>query len=196
MITYEWDHDDLRYVERKLGDMKRYAPRALRDAVNKTAVAARLRLLRVAQERYTVKAGGFNSRAVISRASVANPTATIRVRGRTLTLPRYKFTSPKSGVKAEVLKGTGLKTVVGDRNIKAFLSKVNSGGKTKVKTSQILQRTGKERYPIKVLRGPSVPKQIEMVYDGRRITSTPLKQEIELLYRKNLDQQIARYLNK
>ena len=99
MITYEWNHDDLAYIEKKLGSMKGEARRALRDAVNKTAVSARKRLLQVAQERYTVKAGGFNSRADIAKATLASPTATIKIKGRTLTMPRYRITRPKSGVK-------------------------------------------------------------------------------------------------
>lgn len=189
MITYEWDHNDLAYVEKKLGSMKGEARKVLRDAVNKTAVSARKRLLQVAQERYTVKASGFNSRAVIEKGTVANPTATIKVKGRTLTMPRYRITRPKSGVKAEIHKGGGLKTVVGPQRIKAFIS-------TATGSTLVFQRTGKDRYPIKALRSPSVPKQIEMVYDGKKITSTPLKKEIQQLYQKYLDQQIERVLNK
>jgi len=193
MITYEWNHDDLAYIEKKLGSMKKEARRALRDAVNKTAVSARNRLRQVAQERYTVKAGGFNSRMDINpKATIASPTAVLKVKGRTLTMPRYHYTHPKSGVKAEILSGHGLKTVVGSRDIKAFVAGVASG---KGSTSQVLQRKGPSRYPLKVLRSPSVPKQIEMVYDGKRITSTPLKKEIEKLYRKNVEQQIERFLN-
>lgn len=194
MITYEWDHNDLAYVEERLGAMKGEARRALRDAVNKTAVSARKRLLQVAQERYTVKAKGFNSRIDFNpKATLASPVAMLKVKGRTLTMPRYHYSHPKSGVKAEILSGSGLKTVVGPRDIKAFVAGVASG---KSSTTQVLQRTGDARYPLKVLRSPSVPKQIETVYDGRKITSTPLKEEIERLYQKNVEQQIERFLNK
>lgn len=191
-IQFEWDHDDLAYVERRLGSMKGEARRALRDAVNNTAVSARKRLLQAAQERYTVKAGGFNSRAEIERATLASATATIKIKGRTLTMPRYRVTRPKSGVKAEILAGSGLKTVVGSKGIKAFVAGVASGKST---TSQVLQREGPDRYPLKVLRSPSVPKQLEMVYDGKTITSTPLKEEIERLYHQNVEKQIERFLN-
>ena len=215
MITYEWDHNDLEDVEKKLGSMRGEARKVLRDAVNKTAVSARKRLLQVAQERYTVKASGFNSRAVIENGTVANPTATIKVKGRTLTMPRYRITRPKSGVKVEIAKGTGLKTVVGPQRIKSFIAQLQSGqskkkqkrsifGRSKTHeskdanktTTQVVQRKGHDRYPLRVLRSPSVPKQIEMVYDGKKITSTPLKKEIQQLYQKYLDQQIERVLNK
>lgn len=193
MITYEWNHNDLTYIEKKLGSMKGEARRALRDAVNKTAVSARKRLRDVALERYTIKAGGFNSRTKIDKATLANPTATIKIQGKTLTLQRYRHISPKSGAEAQVLNHGGLKQIVGSRDIRAFVSKVASGKST---TRQILQRRGSDRYPLKVLRGPSVPKQVEMVYDGKKLTSTPLKEEIELLYRANVEKQIERFLNK
>lgn len=184
MITYQWDHDDLAYVQKKLGSMSAQAPRALRDAVNNTAVTARKLLLQEAQKRYTVKASGFNSRANIVKATLATQTAWIKVKGSTLTMPRYHYTAPKSGVKSEVLAGSGLKTVIGPSGIKAFMAK-----------GLVFQRKGKSRLPVKALRSPSVPKQIEMVYDGRSITSTPLKKEIEKIYQANVDKQIQRFLN-
>lgn len=216
MITFEWNHDDLAYVEKKLGSMKGEARRALRDAVNKTAIAARKRLLQVAQERYTVKAAGFNSRARIDpKATLGSPTAMIKVKGAPLSQPRYHTIAPKGGVKTEVLKGSGLKQLVNLMGNKAFKTKVATGNKNvqagkrrkaakKQKTdlaksektaTMILQRVQKTRYPLRSFHGPSVPKQIEMVYDGKKITSTPLKEEIELLYRKNVEQQIERFLN-
>lgn len=201
MITYEWDVDDLRYVQRKLGSMKSEARKVLKNAVNKTAVSARVKLRQEAQKRYTVKVAGVNSRIDIEKATIAVPSATLKVKGRTLTMPRFRTTAPKSGVKAEIVKGSGLKTVVGPKKIKAFISKTISGNKKgnnskkQTITTQVFQRTGKGRYPLKVLRSVSVPKMIEKVYDGRKITSTPLKQEIERLYRHYIDQEVERTLN-
>lgn len=184
MITYEWDHDDLAYVQKKLGALSAQAPRALRDAVNNTAVTARKLLLREAQKRYTVKTSGFNSRANIIKATLATQTAWIKVKGKPLSMPRYHYTAPKSGAKAEVLAGSGLKPIVGPQRIKAFMAK-----------GLMFQRKGPDRLPLKKVAGPSVPKQIEMVYDGRAITSTPLKKEIEKIYQANVQKQIQRFLN-
>lgn len=199
MITYEWNHDDLAYIERKLGAMKSDARKVLKNAVNKTAVSARVKLRQEAQKRYTVKAAGVNSRIDIFRATISAPTATLKVKGRTLTMPRFRFMPEiESGIKAKILKGTAFKVVKGSKGIKAFVSKVASGSKKSGKvtmTTQILQRVGRERYPLKVLRSPSVPKMIEMVYDGKRITSTPLRREIERLYKHYVDQEIERTLN-
>ena len=200
MITYEWNYDDLAYVQRKLGSMKGEARKVLRNAVNKTAVSARVKLRQEAQKRYTAKSTGINSRMDLSKATIANPSATIKIKGRTLTMPRFRYTSPKSGVKVEVVTGSGLKTLVGPKGIKPFVKQIASGNKddpSKVTmTTQILQREGKARYPLQVKRSISVPKMIEMVYDGKQITSTPLKEEIERLYRHYIDQEIERVLDK
>lgn len=176
------DHDDLARVQKKLGSMSAKAPRAVRDAVNHTATTARVRLLRAAQQRYTVKAGGFKSDAQITRATLATLTAWIRSKGSTLPVTSYHATHPKSGVKAEVVKGSGLKPIVNSDGIKAFMAK-----------GVVFQRRGNERLPIKGIRSPSVPKQIEVVYDGRA-GARALKQEIDKLYKANIDKQIRRML--
>lgn len=177
------DHDDLARVQQKLGSMSAKAPRAVRDAVNNTATTARMRLLRAAQARYTVKAGGFKSDAAITKATLATLTAWIRSTGRTLSMTRYHYTHPKSGVKAEILSGSGLKPVEGPSGIKAFLAK-----------GVVFQRRGSERLPIKSMSSPSVPKQIEVVYDGRS-GARALKKEIEALYQANIQSQIRRMLD-
>ena len=199
-ISYEWDFDDLNYVQRKLGEMKGSARKVLKNAVNKTAVSARVKLRQEAQKRYTANSAGINSRIDITKATIGSPDAWLKVKGRTLTMPRFRHTmSRKSGVKVEVIKGSGLKPVEGPKGIKAFVSKTISGDKKNPKkqtiTTQIFQRKGSDRYPLEVLRSVSVPKMIEMVYDGKQITSTPLKQEIERLYRHYVDQEIERTLN-
>ena len=186
MITYQFDEDMLRYVEKKLGAMKSEARRVLRNAVNKTAVSARVKLRQEAQKRYTVKAAGVNARIDIEKATLAAPSAALKVKGRTLTMPRFRYTAPKGGVKAEIIKGKCLRTVEGPRRIKAFVARTQG---------LVMQREGEERYPLKVLRSVSVPKMIEMVYDGRNITSTPLREEIDRLYRHYVEQETERMLS-
>lgn len=183
MITYEWDHADLSYIQRKLGDMRAQAPRAMRDAVNNTAKTARMKLLKAAQERYTIKSGRFKSKAEITYATLANPTALIKFRGKPPTVTSFHATAPKSGGKAEVLSGSGLKMLVGPKRLKAFMAK-----------KVMFQRVGKERLPLKKISGPSVPKQIEMVYGGKNLSRTPVKEEINKLLQANVEKQIKRFL--
>lgn len=190
MITYEWNHNDLARIEKKLGTMKGEARKALRDAVNKTAVSARMQLQQAAQSRYTIKAGGFKASANIERATVGNLVATIKVKGAPPVLSAFRISRAKSGLRAQVLTNSGLKALVGPRGIKAFVA---TGGRV---AGLPAQRRGPERFPLRVPHGPSLPKQFEMVYEGKGLTSTPLKEEIEKLYHKYVDQQIERFLNK
>ena len=127
MIYVEVEQDSLSRVQKALGSKADQAPIAVRNAANDTAAWARKQLLSEAQSRYTVKSGGFNKAAQIKKASLSNLTALIRVKGATLTLPRFRTTAPKTGVKAAVLSGESLRTLIYGGN-KAFRAK-NATGK-------------------------------------------------------------------
>ena len=102
MITYEVDKADIRYVLKKLKGIETKAPRVFKNAVNHTAKAARKKMAAGAQESYTVKSGGFNSRMKIQNATVGNLSAVIRSQDRTLTITRFHTTVPKyQGIQAE-----------------------------------------------------------------------------------------------
>lgn len=215
MITVEVSHSDLEYVQKKLKGASDKAPMVIRNAANDTAVKARKMLAQHAQERYTVNSGGFNNHAKLHRATLSHLTAEIRVNGSPLTLARYHTTAPKGGVKTEVLKGSGLKALVNSAGNKAFKTKVATGnanvqaGKRRKKTgakatdlaksqktaNMILQRVGKSRYPLRSFHGPSVPKMIEKVYQGGKITDAGLKDKIEQIYQENLQKQIDQVMN-
>jgi len=156
MITYEVDKADIRYVLKKLKGIETKAPRVFKNAVNHTAKAARKKMAAGAQESYTVKSGGFNSRMKIQNATVGNLSAVIRSQDRTLTITRFHTTVPKSGGRADIVKD-GLKQLVGSKNIRAFKRK-----------GLIMQRKTKARYPLKAIRSVSVPKMLEKVYEGER----------------------------
>lgn len=190
MIHIEVEQDSLRYVQKRLGRNSAQAPFAICNAANQTATWARRELLAKAQERYTVKVGGFNKNTTIKRASPSTLTAIIRVKGRTLKLNRFRSTAPKKGAaKAAVLAGSGLQELLYGGSIKAFKSKVTTG---KTKSNAIMQRRGGSRLPVKVLHGPSVPKMVEMVYTGK--SEAGLKVKIEAMYQAKLNEQIRRVL--
>lgn len=215
MITVEVSHSDLEYVQKKLKGASDKAPMVIRNSANDTAVKARKMLAQHAQERYTVKSGGFNNHAKLHRATLSHLTAEIRVNGTPLSQPRYHTTTPRGGAKTEVLKGSGLKALVNSAGNKAFKTKVATGnanvqaGKRRKKAGakatdlassqktadMILQRVGKSRYPLRSFHGPSVPKMIEKVYQGGKITDAGLKEKIEQIYQENLQKQIDRVMN-
>lgn len=198
MITVQADPKDLERIFRKLDGLGRASQQATRNAINDTAVNARKLLAQQAQQRYTVKSGGFNKHAKIKKATLARLAATISVHGKPMTQLRYHTTTPKSGVKTEVIKGCGLKKLVNNAGNKAFKAKVATGnanvqgaaGKGDKNTAMILQRVGKSRYPMRSFHGPSVAKMIEKVYSGGQMTDAGLKDEIARLYQENLQKQI------
>lgn len=185
MITYEVDKADLRYVQKKLRGMETKAPRVFKNAINHTAKEARKKLAAGAQEAYTVKSGGFNSRMKIQNATNNKLYAVIESEDKTLTIMRFHATAPKSGGKADIVKG-GLKQLIGPREIKAFKGK---GGKV---AGKITQRRGKDRYPLKVLHSNSVPKMIEKVYKGER----GVEGELEPTIKRTLHDEIRREIQK
>ena len=193
LIKIEVNESDIKWAQKKLKGMETKAPRVLKNAINHTAKKARKSLMEGAQRRYTVKNAGFNSRIKIYNATNTKLSASVYARDRTLTLPRFHTTSPKSGVKSEVLKGSGLKEVVSRRGssesngeIHAFRAK---GGKA---AGLIVQRRTVARYPLKVLRSISVPKMLEMVYLGRGGISEALEPEIKRRFRDEVKKEIAK----
>lgn len=203
MIYVEVEQDSLAYVRERLGSKADKAPIAVRNAANDTAVWARVRLLREAQSRYTVKSTGFKRSADIKRATLSTLTSEIRVKGKTLRIVNFKTTAPKSGVKAQVLTGEALKMLLYGGKIKAFRTKVATGYKnvngtaTKAdkKTDMVLQRQSSKRLPVKAIHGPSVPKMIEKVYSGGRVTDEGLKRKIDEMFQTKLNYQIERILS-
>lgn len=156
MITYKVDGKDLEYVQEKLKDIEKDAPAALMRAINRTAKVARKKLQEGVNKSYTVKTGGFNSRVKIHNATRSKLYAVINSKSRTMTIGRFKTSVPKkSGGKADIVK-SGLKQLIGPRNIKAFKAK-----------GLIMQRETEDRYPIKVLRSNSISKMLETVYKGK-----------------------------
>lgn len=188
LIKIEVNESDIKWAQKKLKGMETKAPRVLKNAINHTAKQARKSLMQGAQGRYAVKNAGFNSRIKIYNATNTNLSASVYARDRTLTLPRFHTTSPKSGVKSEVLKGSGLKEVISRKNgeIRAFRAK---GGKA---AGLVVQRRTEAKYPLKVLRSISVPKMLEIVYLGRGGISEALEPEIKRTFRDEVKKEIAK----
>ena len=158
-IYIEVDQKDLHRVMSKLKDMEK-APRHLRDAINRTATVAMRMIKKGRSQGYTVKTSRFNADlGKIQRATVGHLDAKIHAKGRPPTLRNFK--TSKTGDKANIT-GDGLKKLVTDTGGVAFIP---SGGKAE---GLIAQRKGKERHPIKVLYGNSVPKMVEQIYRGKR----------------------------
>lgn len=180
MIEISYDRDMLAQVERKLGQMKSEAPKALKNALNQTARQARTDLKNQVRKQYTVKAGKVSQAMRIQRATNSRLDATIFVKGKVLNITNYKTSAPKKGAKAQVVKDGGLKQIIGPKGIAAF----------KGKNDLIWQRQDKERYPIKPLKSLSIPKAV----GNERKVYGIVKPDIKKNLKVNVESQVRKIL--
>lgn len=199
LISFEFDKDLLRQVEKTLGNLKGESRKCLKNAVNKTAKQAKKDLAKKAQETYVVKSTRMTKAMKTDNATTGNLTAVIKVTGAPMLLSDFKVSPAKSnppeGLKAKVLQVSGMKPLVGRnkafhvqvKNYKTQKKKDKHGKYVKKhgeyvyepvidsKTGEqkytvhkmVVQRRGKNRYPLRVLYSNSVPKMIgnyERVY--------------------------------
>ncbi len=183
MIEYQYDSDLLAQVEKKLGNMKSEAPKALKNALNTTGRKARTDLKTGTREEYTVKSTYLTKAIRLQSAKVSDLTAVIYVSGPTLNITDFKTTTPKSGAKASVKKG-GLKQLVGSRGIKAFSSSASQ------LNGLIWQREGAERFPIRPLKSPSVPNMLREKGDVYKKVSPTIMDNLM----DNVEKQVSRIL--
>lgn len=154
---------DLMRVMTALNDLKK-SKSHLKNAINRTATATVKNLKAETKQAYTLKGSGKSAgRTVIYRASPAHLDAVIKAIGRPLTLKaHYKTTAPKAGARADITR-SGLK-MLGVPGNQAFIP---SAGKA---AGLIVRRHTEKRFPLKVLRGNSVPKTYEKIWQGERGT--------------------------
>lgn len=192
MITYEYDSDTLAKVEKKLGALKKEAPRALKNAINATAKQARKELAQEAQKTYVVKVGRFNKAMTIKNATQSRLEAVIKAKGAPMELKDFKVSpaSVRTGasrpnmVKAKVVAANSLKGLQ-KGNIKAFIVKFRSGH------ASVAQRKGSTRLPIKTLYSNSIP---TMIGNERRVYGI-VRPHINKNLQDNIDKQVNKILS-
>lgn len=182
MITVEVDKSDMRRVQEALGKISKDAPKVICRAINKTATKSKTSLAEKARSVYTVKSGKFKNNMNIKRATYSRLEAEVKAHGKPLSITAFKTTAPKSGAKANIVKGNGLK-VLNLGGIKAFKGKGKLNG-------QIYQRRGKSRFPIKKLSSNSVPIMI-----GNEKVYGQIEPDIKSELQKNIDAQIKYLLS-
>lgn len=188
-IEVEVDREMLKYVQRKLGGLYTKSRSVLRSAINTTATQTRRTLRDGAQSRYTAKIGKLGESAKLVRASTANLMAIIKSSGEPLAMPKFHVAASEAGTSVEVLSGSGMKLPVNSAGNKAFVATMKN------KHVGVFQREGKKRLKIHQLFGPSVPKMLEMSYEGKG-SGNGLKEEIERMLKRNIDRKIEEVLSK
>lgn len=185
-IYIEVDQADLRLVMKKLKDMEK-APRHLRNAINRTATQAVKMIKAGRSQGYTVESGRFNQDIKVQRATASHLDATIKSQGRPPTLQSFKTSMPKAGGKADITK-SGLKKLVTSSGGAAFIPKGGSAA------GLMAQRKGKERFPIRVLYGNSVPKMVEKIWEGERGGQGDMQESVSERLHKEMMEEIAKIM--
>lgn len=178
-FTYKLDEGDYARLTQKLNELA--GPKArvyIARGLNKTATSARVKLAQKAQASYTVKSGGFKKDMRIDKASAGNLVATIHSNGDTLEVKKFSYSTPKSGVKIDVVR-SGLKPIIKYGN-KAFIGLGSANG-------QVYVRTGPKRLPIEKIKSKSVP---YMLGSENRVWG-PMRPQIGSDLQKYMNQQIA-----
>lgn len=180
-------------IEKSLGSLRSKAPSVLTKAINATAKDARKKLVKKAQESYTVKGGKFNKAMKLKNATAGRLTATLRATGSPMELKDFKV-SPASVprqdarpniTKGKVLKSSGMKALQ-KGNLKAFVAKFKSGHVS------VVQRRGPASLPIKKLLSPAIP---QMLGSEKQVYGV-VKPDIQKDLQKNIEIQIKKLLDR
>lgn len=205
-FTYEVDQAEMAAIMIKLNELSGGKARTyIARALNKTAVTARVKLGRKAQQSYTVKKRGFNGSMKIKRATAGNLIAEINSDGFPLSMKEFSHSfSRPSPARADIVY-SGLKPVMKYGN-KAFVGKGELNGHIYVRTgkpAKMQNRLNREQYRAK--KGRNIAKSREgleklfsksvpyMLGSDNRVYG-PLQPQIRSDLAKYISQQIAMLL--
>lgn len=202
-FVFKLDKGEFAKLTQRLNELSgdkagKYVARAL----NKTAVSARVVLVKTAQESYTVKQAGFASSMGLKRATSGNLQATLHSEGSPLSMKSFRYSFKRPNPARADIVNTGLKDVTKYGN-KAFVGKGAANGHIYVRTgkpakmqkhmkrSKFKATTGKDiaasREALEKLFSKSIP---YMIGSNERVWS-PTRPKIESDLKKYMEQQIA-----
>ena len=191
-LSFRNDDVTVKAIEKRLGDMWPAAKKITRWVLNDTAKKARSLLFQNAKKAYTIKTATFNRTTKLKKATKNRLVAVISVTGKSNQLKGFTVTPAtlKEGTarpkvyKAKVVRANSPKQLIG-KGSKAFLVRFPRTGGV-----GLVERTGKERYPIKSLYSLSDPQMI-----GSKIRVYKIvKPEIHGILERELERQIGRVL--
>lgn len=155
-----------RLVDR-LDESPREMKSGLKKILNEMAKQTREEIHTKSRKKYTLKAGEFRKSDVrIRKATVSRLEATLTVSGPTESIKSYRSrkNTVRKGVRAQVLKGSGWKELkMKNGSLKAFVTGVTTGH-TGVTHTDVFQRVGSARFPIKAIHGPSRAKLADVLF--------------------------------
>lgn len=145
MIELRVDAGDLARAQALLAGVHKGIEKAVTRALNKTATAARTKVIRRIAAETSLLQKVVRRAVTLRRASWKVWQAIIGIRGRPLPLIWFRARQTRIGVTFQLRKSEGRKTAE-----HAFLATMPSGWRG------VYRRTGRRRLPIKQLFGPSI----------------------------------------
>ena len=193
-IKFEFDQITVKDIEKKLGRMKSEAPRALKNALNKTAKDARSDLAKKAQETYAVKVGGFSSRMKIKPATAGNLEAVIETRGKPVEMRYFSHRGGRKGAQLYVTIIKGFQKSMGRRSFYNKISKKGQSGSGHMAIAKFVGGSKEQpnRLKIEEKYSVSVP---QMIGSKRRVYGV-LEPNIQEHLRNNVDKQVSKILGR
>lgn len=176
---------DLNSIRKRLPTEK-LAKTVMSRAISRAITAGRTQAGREAAKNYAIRQGRVSERARITKPSANAPAAELKFSGPSLNIADYRVSPAKPDprkrpvLRVMIAKDAGFRSVRGP-----FLAAAKSG---KVLG---LKRTGKSRYPIRPVFGPSVPQ----VVGSEKVSEAVIERMTEIL-EKRLEHEINRELLK
>ena len=157
MIDLEISADDLKKAGERLAGIKDGIPRAMMRAINRTVKAAQTIEVKAVQDEADIPPKKIKATISFKYARLADLNGETVSKGYRLPLiyfdPKPKQVTkkrPAGGVSAVTSKRRGRETFEG-----SFIGHWPKGARN------VLERSGAERFPIQIVRGPSVPEVLE-----------------------------------
>lgn len=181
MVDLRLDLDaQMRDLSARLGQFRSEAPRAMANAMNKTARRIRRKITQDAKGRYVLRdKTRLNATQVkLSNARPSQLTASMFAKGEMQELLDFMVSERPVGVNqtryfASVLKSSALKAF--DKDPRPFLATFQSGH------TAIVVRKGKKRFPLEKLLSPAVPHMLNnprIAQEAREMMADLLPQTI------------------
>lgn len=170
-------------AERMLAHIPGAAPRAMSNAINRATDSAKTEAARKAREQYYITHKDVLSTMKMYRASAQDLTASVVSRGNLIALPKFRVTPAKPQPRRKKPITVRVKRGQGGPVRKAFVAGMRSGH------TGVFMRSGKKRFPIEQMFGPSVPQMLES-----RSVNAWVSQKANETLDKRLDHEINRVL--
>lgn len=181
MINVSVDEVSLKEIEERLGAMRSKAPVLLKKSVNEVAQRLHKDVKKDTRSKYILSVDEVNDKIRLEgKTSTIRPRRRIMIKSSQYDLNDFEVRpgtynrKRKIALKARVQRNESLTELINKEENKAFIAL----GKDRY--FAVRQRNSDERYPLKRLRGPSMPSMVHTVWKEKQPDySQRLRQSVE-----------------